>query len=208
MARYTGAVCKKCRKLDTKLFLKGTKCFTSCVFEKRASKQGKGFKKSAKKSEYALHLQEKQRARFISGMTEKPFVNLFDKALRMDGQTGTNFLRLLETRLDNIVKRMGFAVSMRTARQIVLHGHIKVNGKDVNVPSYQIKPGDVVELDKEFAKTVAVKQGLDEANKRSTRPSFLEFDAAKNSGKLLRWPDRAECSYPVQEQLIVEYYSK
>ena len=209
MSRYTGPSCKKCRKLGCKLFLKGTKCYTNCVMDKLASvKKGKGGPRRAKLSEYAVRLHEKQKARFISGMTEVPFANLFEKATKATGQTGVQFLRYLETRLDNIVKRAGFATSLKTARQIVLHGHIKVNDKLVNVPSFQVKVGDKVTIDAKFATTVSVKQGLEEAEKRSLRPSFLEYDASKNTATLLRWPDRSESSYPVNDQLIVEHYSK
>lgn len=209
MSRYTGPSCKKCRKLDCKLFLKGTKCYTNCVIDKLAAVTKRGGKvRKAKISEYGIRLQEKQKAKLQSGMSEIPFHNLFDAAGKAEGQTGENFLRKLETRLDNIVRRLGFAVSLKTARQIVLHGYVTVNGKPVNVPSYQLRIGDKVALDKSLAENVQVKQGLTEADKRNQRPSFLEYDAEKLTGKLLRWPDRAEMSYPVNEQLIVEYYSK
>ncbi|MDD4004761.1 MAG: 30S ribosomal protein S4 [Elusimicrobiaceae bacterium] len=208
MARYTEARCKKCRKLDTKLFLKGTKCFTGCVMEKRAAKQGRFQSFRSKKSEYAVRLMEKQRAKFAAGMTERPFSNLFVKATHMPGRSGEMFLRLLETRLDNVVRRLGFAVSLQAARQLVSHGHVKVNDRRVDVASFHVKPGDRVTLDSAVAGTTAVKQGLEETDKRALRPSFLEYDGAKFSGKLLRWPDRGEMSYSVNEQLIVEFYSK
>ncbi len=209
MSRYTGPSCKKCRKLGCKLFLKGTKCYTNCVMDKLASvKKGKGGPRKAKLSEYGVRLYEKQKARFMSGMTEVPFANLFDKATKATGQTGEQFLKYLETRLDNIVKRTGFATSLRTARQLVLHGHIKVNDKVVNVPSYQVKVGDKVSIDAKLATSVTVKQGMEEADKRALRPSFLQYDASKNTATLLRWPDKSESSYPVNDQLIVEHYSK
>ncbi len=209
MSRYTGPSCKKCRKLGCKLFLKGTKCYTNCVMDKLASvKKGKGGPRKAKLSEYGVRLYEKQKARFMSGMTEVPFANLFDKATKATGQTGEQFLKYLETRLDNIVKRTGFATSLRTARQLVLHGHIKVNDKVVNVPSYQVKVGDKVSIDAKLAASVTVKQGMEEADKRALRPSFLQYDASKNTATLLRWPDKSESSYPVNDQLIVEHYSK
>ncbi|MFA6583969.1 MAG: 30S ribosomal protein S4 [Elusimicrobiaceae bacterium] len=208
MARYTEARCKKCRKLDTKLFLKGTKCYTGCILEKRAAKQGKFRTFKSKKSEYAVRLAEKQRARFAAGMTEQPFNNLFHKAARMEGKSGEMFLRLLETRLDNIVRRLGFAVSLQGARQLVNHGHVKVNNRRVDVASYHVKPGDVITLDSAVSATPAVVRGLEESAKRSLRPSFVEYDGSKFSGKLLRWPDRGEMSYAVNEQLIVEFYSK
>jgi len=214
MSRYTGPSCKKCRKMSSKLFLKGTKCYTNCVMDKLAAasagKRGGASRgpRKAKLSEYGVRLQEKQKARFISGMGETPFANLFTKASKATGQTGEQFFKYLETRLDNIVKRAGFATSMRTARQLVLHGHIKVNDKVVNVPSYQLKVGDKVMLDARLEGNTGVKQGLEDASKRTTRPSFLEFDAAKHTATLLRWPDRSESSYPVNDQLIVEHYSK
>jgi small subunit ribosomal protein S4 len=173
-----------------------------------AGKRGKGGPRKAKLSEYGIRLHEKQKARFISGMTEVPFSNLFKKATKATGQTGEAFLKYLETRLDNIVKRAGFASSLRTARQLVLHGHIMVNDKSVNVPSYQLKVGDKVALNAKLASNVNVKQGLEDADKRTLRPSFLQFDTDKNTATLLRWPDRGESSYPVNDQLIVEYYSK
>jgi len=214
MARYTGPSCKKCRKLDTKLFLKGSKCYTACVMERRAAKQvrpgghagGKSFK--GKKSEYAVRLAEKQCARHMIGMTEQPFRNVFARAEKMPGQTGESFLRFLETRLDNITRRIGFAVSLKAARQLVRHGQIKVNDKKVSIPSYQVKPGDKVAITAASAGTVGVQQSLEAAEKRSLRPSFVSYDAAAREGKLLRQPDRGEMSFPVKEQLIVEFYSK
>ncbi len=209
MSRYTGPSCKKCRKLASKLFLKGTKCYSNCVMDKLASvKKGRGGPRKPKLSEYGVRLYEKQKARFVSGMTETPFANLFAKAAKAEGQTGDAFLRYLETRLDNLVKRAGFATAMRTARQIVLHGHIKVNDKVVTIPSYAVKIGDKITVDPKFAEGVVVKQGMEETEKRSLRPSFLQYDADKHTVTLLRWPDRGESSYPVNDQLIVEHYSK
>jgi small subunit ribosomal protein S4 len=206
MARYVGASCKKCRSLDTKLFLKGTKCYTNCPFDKR--KGGGPRKFRAKPSEYKIRLAEKRRTRHISGIMERPFSNLFHKAARTKGKTGELFLRFLETRLDNIVRRLGFAVSLKSARQLVLHGHVKVNNKTVNIPSHQVKVGNVVKIDARLSDCVVVKSGLEHIEKRSAKASFIEYDTDKLSGKLTRWPDREEMSYPVSEQLIVEYYSK
>ena len=172
-----------------------------------ATKRG-GKVRKAKVSEYGIRLQEKQKARLQSGMSEIPFHNMFATAAKAEGQTGENFLRKLETRLDNIVRRLGFAVSLKTARQLVLHGNVTVNGKAVNVPSYQLRIGDKVTLKSTMVENAMVKQGLTEAEKHNPRPSFLEYDAEKLTGKLLRWPDREEMSYPVNEQLIVEYYSR
>ena len=210
MSRNIGPTCKKCRKLDCKLFLKGTKCYTNCVIDKLAAATKRGGKvRKAKVSEYGIRLQEKQKARLQSGMSEIPFHNMFANAAKAEGQTGENFLRKLETRLDNVVRRLGFAVSLKTARQLVLHGAVTVNGKAVNVPSYQLRIGDKVALkEAALAENAMIKQGLTEAEKHNPRPSFLEYDAEKLTGKLLRWPDREEMSYPVNEQLIVEYYSR
>lgn len=212
MSRYTGPSCKRCRKVETKLFLKGVKCYQKCVLDKlsRATKKG-GYitkKRRGKASEYSLRLSEKQKARRMAGMNEVPFKNLFVKASKTRGKTGETLLRFLEVRLDNIVRRLGFAVSLKAARQLVLHHHIRVNGKTVNIPSYQLKPGDKVTLDSGVSEAVLVKQGLEETEKRSLRPTFLEYDSQTLTGKLLRWPDRAEMSFPVRDQLLVEYYSK
>jgi small subunit ribosomal protein S4 len=209
MARYTEASCKKCRKLDMKLFLKGSKCYSNCVFDKNSrGKGGKKFSFRSKKSEYAVRLNEKQKARLIAGVTEKPFANYFTKASKTAGKTGETFLRFLEVRLDNIVKRLGFATSLQNARQLVSHGHVKVNDRVVTIASYQVKPGDKITLTAKTKQNVLVKQGLEESQKRSLRPTFLELDEQSFVGKLVRWPERDEMSYPVQERLIIEYYSK
>ena len=212
MSRYTGPSCKRCRKAETKLFLKGVKCYHKCVLDRISSTTRRGAysvrKRRGKASEYSLRLKEKQKARRMAGMNEVPFKNLFVKASKTRGKTGETLLRFLEVRLDNIVRRLGFAVSLKAARQLVLHHHIRVNGKVVNISSYQLKPGDKVTLDSGVSEIVLVKQGLEETEKRSLRPSFLEYDAQTLTGKLLRWPDRTELSFPVKDQLLVEYYSK
>ncbi|MFH1620097.1 MAG: 30S ribosomal protein S4 [bacterium] len=210
MSRYTGPSCKKCRKAETKLFLKGVKCYSHCVLDRAAPVGGRrgAFKPRVKLSEYAKHLKEKQKARIMAGMNETPFENLFKKASKTRGSTGETLLRFMETRLDNIVRRLGFAVSMKASRQLVCHCHVRVNDRVVNVSSYHVKPGDRISLVPGAAKIMLVKQGLEHAEKRATRSSFLEFDAQTLAGKLLRWPDRGEMSFPVQDQLIVEHYSK
>ncbi|NLO92458.1 MAG: 30S ribosomal protein S4, partial [Elusimicrobia bacterium] len=150
MARYTQASCKKCRKHQTKLFLKGAKCYSKCAIDReKPVVRGKfsGGKPRSKQSEYAVRLVEKQKARIAAGMTERPFANLFAKASKSEGQTGELFLRYLETRLDNVVRRLGFALSLKLARQLVLHKHVKVNSRMVNIPSFQVRPGDVVAMD-------------------------------------------------------------
>lgn len=212
MSRYTGPSCKRCRKAETKLFLKGVKCYQKCVLDRVSSTTRRGGyttrKRRGKASEYSLRLKEKQKARRMVGMTEVPFKNLFVKASKTRGKTGETLMRFLEIRLDNIVRRLGFAVSLKAARQLVLHQHIRVNGKVVNISSYQLKPGDKVTLDSGVSEIVLVKQGLEETEKRSLRPSFLEYDSQTMTGELLRWPDRTELSFPVKDQLLVEYYSK
>lgn len=212
MSRYTGPSCKKCTKVSQKLFLKGTKCHTNCLVDKaqRAEKE-KRFstgKRPNKVSDYGKHLREKQIARLSAQVTEAQFKRFFAKASKVQGQTGAALLRFLEVRLDNIVRRLGFAVSLKAARQLVNHGHVSVNGRVLSIPSAILKPGDEVTMNPKTADTVLVKQGLEHAEKASYRPSFLSWDAGAKKGKLVRWPDRAESSISVDEQLIVEFYSK
>jgi small subunit ribosomal protein S4 len=212
MSRYTGPSCKKCTKVSQKLFLKGTKCHTNCLVDKaqRAEKE-KRFstgKRPNKVSDYGKHLREKQIARLSAQVTEAQFKRFFTKASKVQGQTGATLLRFLEVRLDNIVRRLGFAVSLKAARQLVNHGHVSVNGRVLSIPSAILKPGDEVTMNPKTAETVLVKQGMEHAEKASYRPSFLSWDAGAKKGKLVRWPDRAESSISVDEQLIVEFYSK
>ena len=212
MSRYTGASCKKCRKLNEKLFLKGVKCSTNCVVD--AERQKKDKKMSGpmggrnKKSDYALHLREKQIARFSAQMGEAQFRRFFALASKDKGQTGAALLRFLEIRLDNIVRRLGYSVSLKGARQLINHGHVKVNGRKLDIASCLLKPGDKVALSEEALQLPLVRQGLEYAQKNSSRPSFVSWDEASSSGRLERLPDRAEVSIPVNEQLIVEFYSK
>lgn len=211
MSRYTGPSCKKCTKVNQKLFLKGTKCHTNCQVDKaaRAAKE-KRFSSGPqnKMSDYAKHLRQKQIARLTAQVNEAQFKRFFAKASKDKGQTGAALLRFLEVRLDNITRRLGFAVSLKAARQLVNHGHIKVNGRVLSIPSAMLKPGDEVTIDQKTAETALVKQGLEHAEKTTQRPSFLSWDAGTKTGKLVRWPDRAESSINADEQLIVEFYSK
>jgi len=212
MSRYTGPSCKKCTKVSQKLFLKGTKCHTNCQVDKaqRAEKEKRfgGGGRPNKQSDYAKHLRQKQIARLTAQVTEAQFKRFFDKASKDKGQTGAALLRFLEVRLDNVVRRLGFAVSLKAARQLVCHGHISVNGRCVDIPSVILKPGDEIAINSKTAETVLVKQGLEHAEKTTQRPSFLSWDAGTKKGKLVRWPDRAESSINADEQMIVEYYSK
>ena len=210
MSRYTGPSCKKCQKMTQKMFLKGTKCFTNCLVDRQKAVKEKRFTSGPrnKQSDYGKHLREKQIARLTAQIGENQFRRFFTKAAKDKGQTGVALLRFLEIRLDNIVRRMGYAVSLKAARQLVNHGHIKVNGRCISIPSCMLKPGDEVSIDPKTLETVLVKQGLEHAEKTAQRPSFISWNAGTKSGKLVRWPDRAESSISVDEQLIVEYYSK
>jgi len=209
MSRYTGPACKKCQKLSTKMFLKGTRCYNHCPVDRQMTdKHFSSNGPKAKMSDYGKHLREKQIARFSAGMSEAQFHRFFVNAAKTPGGTGETLMRYLEIRLDNIVRRIGFAISLRTARQLVCHGHIKVNGRCVNIPSYLVRVGDEISIDSKILETAGVKQGLEYAEKVSPRPSYLAWDADKNTCKLVRWPDRAEASVKADDQLIIEYYSK
>jgi len=165
-------------------------------------------RRQAKPSEYSLRLREKQKTKRMAGLTEQQFRVYFHRAEKMPGLTGENLLRLLETRLDNIVKRMGLASSEAQARQLVLHGHVKVNDHRVDIPSYAVQPGDRISLTEKIRQTVGVQQALQMSQKRSALPSWLEVNASQGNGKMRSWPAREEISFPVDEQLIVELYSK
>ena len=162
MSRYIGPVCRLCRREGTKLFLKGEKCYNACILDKgkRKSAPGMHVKQRVKVSEYGRRLREKQKTKRIAGLTEQQFHHYFEQAERQQGLTGENLLRMLETRLDNVIKRLGFALSMPHARQLVLHGHVSVNDKRVDVPSYQVHPGDKVSLSEKARQNVAVQQAL------------------------------------------------
>ena len=208
MARHIGPVCKLCRREQVKLFLKGDKCYTKCVLDKRPTIPGMAKPQRGKPSEYAVRLREKQKLRRMALMTERPFERLYERATKASGKTGEALLRYLECRLDNIVRRLGFATSVKTARQLVMHGHVKVNGKKVSIPAFEVGAGDVIAMDPKLKENVGVKLSLDTANRKAMRPSFLEFSEAEFSGKMLREPSRQEVNFPVTEQLVVEYYSK
>lgn len=210
MARYIGPVCRLCRREGTKLFLKGEKCYNACTLDKpdRKSAPGMHVGRRVKVTEYGRRLREKQKTKRIAGLTEEQFRNYFRRAEDMPGLTGENLLKLLETRLDNIVKRMGFALSMPNARQMVLHGHVTVNEKRVDIPSYAVQPGDKIALSEKVRQNVGVQQAIAAAQKRGGFPSWLEVNTGHGAGKMRSWPTRDEISYPIDEQLIVELYSK
>ncbi len=206
MARYRGPVCKLCRREGMKLFLKGERCLTEkCAIERRSYPPGEHGRGRIKQSEYLLQLREKQKARRYYGLLEKQFRTYYDKAARRSGVTGDNLLSMLETRLDNVVYRLGFASSRAQARQLVRHGHFMVNGRRVNIPSYQVKPNDVVTLKTGSAAEQVVRDATDLT--ASVAP-WLQADHDGLTGKILKSPDRDEIDTPVQESLIVELYSK
>ena len=205
MGRYTESSCRLCRGAGEKLFLKGEKCQTKCTLEKRKGKPGAHAKLMKKTSEYGRRFKEKQKARRIAGLTEEQFRNYFRKAQKMSGETGQNLLLLLETRLDNVVRRMGFAPSMRFARQVIMHRNIKVNDVTKAIPAYRVKPGDKVSLDTRFKENPAL---LRWAERFTNVPSWLSVDREKLTGEVLALPRKEDISYPVEVSLIVELYSK
>ena len=206
MARYRGPVCKLCRREGMKLFLKGERCLTEkCAIERRSYPPGEHGRGRIKQSEYLMQLREKQKARRFYGLLEKQFRTYYEKAARKSGVTGDNLLRILESRLDNVVYRLGFAASRAQARQIVRHGHFLVNGRRVNIPSYQVKPNDVITLKTGSPAEQVVRDATDLT--ASVAP-WLQADHDGLTGKILKSPDRDEIDTPVQESLIVELYSK
>ena len=210
MSRYTGPVCRRCRHEATKLFLKGDKCYTACILDKgkRKSAPGMHVGRRTKVSEYGRRLREKQKTKWMAGLTEEQFRHYYRRAEVMPGLTGENLLRLLETRLDNVVKRMGLAASSAQARQIVLHGHVAVNDKRVDIPSYAVQPGDRVSVSEKMRATAPVQNAIASAQKKGPFPSWLEVNPTHTAGKVRSWPTREEISFPIDEQLIVELYSK
>jgi small subunit ribosomal protein S4 len=211
MARYTGPVCKLCRREGQKLFLKGTKCYTEkCPIERRNYPPGQHGVQAARRrkaSEYSMQLREKQKVKRIYGVAERYFKTLFETAARQHGVTGENLLIGLESRLDNVVYRLGFGASRKQARQIVRHRHIEVNGHVVDVPSYQVRPGDEVKVRAKSKDILPVQAAL-ESKTRPTTVRWLALDDATRTGRMLERPTREDIPLAVQEQLIVELYSK
>ena len=211
MGRYTGPVCKLCRREGQKLFLKGTKCYTDkCPIERRnyaPGQHGLAQARRRKASDYAQQLREKQKVKRIYGVPEKYFKTLFERAAKLPGVTGENLLVGLESRLDNVVYRLGFASSRSQARQLVRHRHLQVNGGTVDVPSYQVRPGDEIRLDPQSKDILPVQVSL-ESKTRPVTVRWLAVDEASRAGRMLERPTRADIPLAVQEQLIVELYSK
>ena len=208
MARTTGAVCRLCRREGMKLFLKGDRCFKEkCAFERRGYAPGQHGRRRTKIQGYGIQLREKQKVKRMYGVLERQFRNYFASASRAKGITGANLLQMLECRLDNVVYRLGFAFSRSAARQLVAHGHIRVNGKKIDIPSARVKAGAVVSLKDDSRTNEIIKMCLDTAKGRGV-PAWLELDADRFQGTVKQLPNREDISLPIQEQLIVELYSK
>ena len=211
MARYTGPVCKLCRREGTKLFLKGTRCLTEkCAVERRADAPGQHGQSTGRRrtaSEYAKQLREKQKVKRIYGLSERQFRNIFERVLKEPGVTGEALLVALESRLDNLVYRMGFAASRAQARQLVRHRHILVNGRVVDIPSYRVVPGNEVKVADASRELVQIKAALEQAS-RGQPVSWIQVDSDKVLGRMTERPTRDAIPIAAQEQLIVELYSK
>ena len=209
MARYTGPVCRLCRREDMKLFLKGDRCYTDkCGYERRAYAPGQhGQNRRRKASDYGEQLREKQKVKRIYGIAERQFRGYYHRASRMKGVTGENLLILLERRLDNIAYRLGFAGDHAEARQLVRHGHFKVNGSRVNIPSYLVRMGDVIEVKEKSQKVTRIVDTLGAIDRRGV-PQWLELDKDHFRGRVKAFPSREDFTLPIREQLIVELYSK
>jgi small subunit ribosomal protein S4 len=208
MARYTGSVCRLCRREGAKLFLKGTRCYTKkCSFERRPTPPGQHGVRRRKMGEFGIQLREKQKMRRVYGVLERQFRNYYREAESTTGVTGEALLQRLETRLDNVVFRLGFASSRAQARQLVAHGHFAVNGTATNVPSYSMKPGDRVEV-RESRRSREAFKVVKETLRTHTAPEWLSLDAAQLAGSVSTLPRRDQMPLDLSEQLVVEYYSR
>ena len=206
MSRYTDANCKLCRREGQKLFLKGERCYSAkCALEKRNYAPGQHGQARKKQSDYGNQLREKQKAKRFYGVQETQFRNMFDKAAKKSGKTGENLLIMLETRLDNAVFRLGFAASRKEARQLVTHGHFTVNGKKANIPSMEVKAGDVIAVKSKSQQSPKFKEIRE---MQITVPQWMDVDVNKLEGKILALPTREQIDTPIAEHLIVELYSK
>ena len=208
MARYTGSVCRQCRREGTKLFLKGDRCYSDkCAITKRHTPPGMHGQGRKKQSEYGIQLREKQKVRRAYGVLESQFRKSYDVAATMHGVTGDNMLQLLERRLDNVAYRLNFGESRPMARQLVTHGHIRVNGKKVDIASYQVKVGDVITL-RDKTRDIELFKTLREQGASRTIPKWLELDAETLTGKVVALPQRDDIDLTIEEHLIVEFYSR
>ena len=209
MARYTGPVCRLCRREDMKLFLKGERCYTDkCGYERRSYPPGQhGQVRRRKRSDYGEQLREKQKVKRIYGIAERQFRGYYNRATRMKGVTGANLIHLLERRLDNVVYRMGFVSDHAEGRQLVRHGHFTINGKRVNIPSYLVRPNDVIEVRERSRKMTRINEALAAVDRRGV-PGWIEIEKDAFKGSVKALPQREDVTLPIREQLIVELYSK
>ena len=208
MARYTGPVCRLCRREGKKLYLKGDRCVSGkCALDRRNTAPGQHGANTKKLKEYGKQTREKQTARRYYGVLEKQFKNYYDEAARQQGMTGENLLKILERRFDNVVYRMGLASSRKEARQLVLHGHFTLNGKKANIPSILVRSGDVVAVAENFKKSAKCKE-LVEALETKNAPKWLQVDKTALNAKVIALPEREDVDFDFEEQLIVELYSK
>ena len=208
MARYCGAVCRFCRREGEKLFLKGERCYTNkCAMERREGGPGQHGKGRQSFSDYKIQLREKQKAKRMYGVLEGSFSRYYDKAAKAKGVTGSRLLQRLELRLDNIVYRLGFAASRRQARQLVNHGHVTVNGRPVDISSYQLSAGDVIEVKEKTKKNVNITAAMEAASSRMV-PEWLSLDKTGVKGQVLAQPTREQLPQSIREQLIIEHYSR
>jgi small subunit ribosomal protein S4 len=209
LARHTGASCRQCRRENMKLFLKGDRCYgDKCAFERRPYAPGQhGQRRGGKLSDYQLQLREKQKVKRIYGVLERQFRKYYYQAEKQKGITGTNLLVLLERRFDNTIYRMGFANSRNQARQLIRHNHFLINNKRVNIPSYPVKVGDIIEVKEESRQATSVAEAMETVVRRGI-PNWIELEKENFKGKLLTYPNREDLTMPIQEQLIVELYSK
>jgi small subunit ribosomal protein S4 len=209
MARYTGAVCRLCRREDMKLFLKGERCYTDkCGYERRSYPPGQhGQSRRRKRSDYGEQLREKQKVKRIYGIAERQFRGYYHKATHMKGVAGENLIQLLERRLDNVVYRMGFASDHAEARQLVRHGHFRINGKKVDIPSYLVRPRDIVNVCEGSQKIARINEALAAVDRRGV-PQWIDLDKDGFRGTVRQLPSREDVTLPIREQLIIELYSK
>ena len=209
MSRYKDSVCRHCRRENLKLYLKGDRCYSDkCAFDRRSYPPGQhGERRGRKISDYGIQLREKQKVKRMYGLSEKQFHLFFKRAERLRGATGRNLLALLERRLDNVVYRLGFANSRAQGRQFVLHNHFLVNGKKVNIPSFLVKIGDAIEVKEKSKKVAAISDSIEAVVRRGI-PQWLELEKEKSKGVVNGFPVREDLTMPIQEQLIVELYSK
>ncbi len=210
MARHTESVCRLCRREGLKLFLKGDRCLTEkCAIERRQYAPGQhGQRRRQKQTEYGMQLREKQKIKRLYGLVEQQFRIFFERAERMRGRTGDNLLQLLERRLDNVVYRCGIGRSRKEGRQFVLHGHVCVNGQRVTIPSYIVQEGDDISVHESSKSNTAIVESVEGAERRGGTPDWLQFDKKAMLGKIAAMPDRQSITMPLQEQLVVELYSK